>query len=512
MYGKPQRPVSGSASLPAPLGGWNGRDALADMEPTDAVFMTNWIPATSDVQLRFGYRKWATGLGAQVETILAYSGGSTNKQFGVAGGSIYDTTAGGAVGAAVVTGLSNSRLQYTNVATTGGQFIRTVNGADKSYLYNGTTWAQDGSGAPADITGVNSATLNNITLFKNRLWFTQNGTLSAWYLGTGAVGGAAVEFPLQGVAKMGGYLVAVGTWTIDAGQGVDDYLAFVTTKGEVIVYEGTDPSDISTFSLKGVWLLGAPVGFRCLSKLGGDMLLICQDGLVPFSQALQSSRVNPRVALTDKIQWPTSEAISSYGANFGWQTLYFPKNNLLFLNVPVGVGSQQQFVMNTVTKSWCNFTGWNANCWEIYQDDPYFGADGYIGKAWDTNADDGHNITGDVKQAFNYFKSPGLLKRWTMMRPIISSNGQPAYLAGINVDFENQDLSALPNYSPQTYAVWDVAIWDNSTWGGGLSIIKFWQGITGVGYCAAPRLSIQSQGIEVRWMSSDLVYERGAIL
>lgn len=512
MRAPPQRPVSGSASIPAPLGGWNGRDALADMEPTDAVFMTNWIPATSDVQLRLGYTKWATGLDGEVETILAYSGGSTNKQFAIAGGKIYDTSAGGAVGAPVVTGLSNSRSQYVNVANVAGNFIRTVNGADKSYLYDGTTWAQDGSGAPADITGVNSATLNNITLFKNRLWFTQNGSLNAWYLASAAVGGAATAFPLQGVAKMGGYLVSVATWTIDAGEGVDDYIAFVTSKGEVIVYEGTDPSSATTFFLKGVWLLGSPIGLRCLSKLGGDMLIICQDGLLPFSQALQSSRVNPRVALTDKIQWPTSEAISSYGANFGWQTLYFPKNNLLFLNVPVGVGSQQQFVMNTVTKSWCNFTGWNASCWEIYNDNPYFGSTGYVGKAWDTNMDNGNNIRGDVKQAFNYFKAPGLLKRWTMMRPIIASNGQPSYLAGINVDFENTDLSAPPNFAPITYAIWDTAIWDDSTWGGGLSILKYWQGVTGIGYCAAPRISIASQGIEVHWMSSDLVYERGAIL
>lgn len=512
MRAPAQRPVSGSASLPAPIGGWNGRDALADMEATDAVFMTNWIPATSDVQLRFGYSKYATGITGQVETILAYSGGSSNKQFAIAGGSIYDTSSPGAVGAAVVTGLGNSRAQYVNVATTGGNYIRIVNADDKSYIFDGTNWTQDGSGAPADITGVDSATFNNITLFKNRLWFTQDGTLNAWYLATGAVGGAATVFPLQGVAKMGGYLVAVATWTIDAGQGVDDYLVFVTNKGEVIVYEGTDPSSATTFALKGVWLLGAPVGVRCLSRLGGDMLLICQDGLVPFSGALQSSRVNPRVALTDKIQWPTSEAISSYGSNFGWQTLYFPKNNLLFLNVPVSVGGQQQFVMNTVTKSWCNFTGWEANCWEIYQDDPYFGGNGYVGKAWDTNTDDGNNITGDVKQAFNYFKSKGLLKRWTMMRPIISSNGTPSYVAGINVDFENENLSGTPNFAPVTYALWDVGIWDQGTWGGGLSILKYWQGITGIGYCAAPRISLASRGIEVRWMSSDLVYEKGAIL
>lgn len=504
--------LAGSDSLSSPTGGWNARDSLADMDALDAVYLTNMYPSTTDVSIRNGYTKWSTGYPGEVETIMSYAGGSSNKLFGVSDGNIYNATTGGAIGAAEFSGLSNSRLQYINVATAGGQFIRSVNGADKSLLYDGTTWAQDGSGAPADITGVDSATLSNLTLFKTRIWFTQNSTLSAWYLDSGAIGGAATEFPLQGIAKLGGYLVSVATWTLDAGEGIDDYLVFITNKGEVIVYQGIDPSDIATFSLKGVWALGAPVGKRCMNRLAGDLLLLGQDGLVPFSGALQSSRVNPRVALTDKIQQAISEATNNYGTNFGWQTLYYPKNNLLFVNIPIGIGQQQQYVMNTITKSWCNFTGWYASCWEIYQDDPYFGSTGYIAKAWDTLSDNGANINYNCKQAFNYFKTPGLLKRWMMMRPIIRSNGSPAFLAGINVDFEDQDITGLPNFTPVSYGIWDTSLWDFAIWGGGLTVIKNWQGVTGVGYCAAIKLQGASSGIDVRWMSTDLTMERGAIL
>jgi hypothetical protein len=41
--------------IPAPVGGWNARDALANMPPTDAVKLVNFIPRGSYVQSRGGY-------------------------------------------------------------------------------------------------------------------------------------------------------------------------------------------------------------------------------------------------------------------------------------------------------------------------------------------------------------------------------------------------------------------------------------------------------------------------
>ena len=507
-----QRARAYPASLPAPTGGWNARDALGDMPPEDAVTLTNFFPRTTDVTLRNGYSQFATGLPGQTETLMNYSGGSSNKLFAISSSSIYDITSGGAVGAASVTGLTNSRFQYSNIATAGGNFMLAVNGADKLQGFNGTTWWVDGDGTH-DITGFNTATASNICLFKNRIWFCENGTLNAWYLGVNSISGAATAFALQSVASKGGYIMAMGTWTLDAGYGVDDYAVFVTSEGEVIVYRMTDPTSASSISLIGVWNLGTPVGRRCLMKYAGDLLIICQDGLLPLAAALQSSRLNPKVALSNKIQSAVSSAISSYSSNFGWQTAYFPKENMLFLNVPISIGSiQQQYVMNTLSGAWCNFSGWEANCWEIYQDNPYFGGNGFVGKAWDTLADNSTNISGTAKQAFNYFKSYGVLKRWTMMRPILTTNGNPALLANLDVDFSDDTPTAALNFSPTGYAGWDSAVWDTGVWGGGLNVLKNWQGVNGIGYCCAPRLQVASQAIEVNWVSTDLVMERGGIL
>lgn len=511
-----QRARSYAVTFPAPVGGWNARDSLSAMAESDAVYLTNWFPGTSSVVQRYGYTQYSTGLGTQVESIFSYAGGSSIKLFGVAGGKIYNCTSGGAVGAADVSGLTNSRFQYVNVATTGGNFMLCVNGADKLRGYTGSAWYTDGDGTH-DITGVNTANIIGINLFKNRVWLIENNSLNAWYLPLSSIAGAANAFPLQGVARLGGYIVAMGTWTMDAGYGVDDMAVFVTSRGEVIVYSGTDPSNASTWSLVGVWQLGSPIGRRCLYKFGGDLLMITQDGIAPMSTALQSDRLDQRALLTNKIQKAISEAVTDYGANYGWQMIAFPKQNQLYLNVPVSTGSsQQQYVMNTITKSWCNFTGWNANCFEIYNDDLYFGGNGFIGKAWNGLSDNGTAIQTNGKQAFNYCGDPNSYKRWTLMRPMILSNGSPTVLCSIDVDFQDIDPTGALQFSSTSYASWDgsgaASQWDTAVWGGDLSIIRQWQGVNGMGNCASPRLKTGSMNIQIEWINTELVMEQGGIL
>ena len=330
----PRSQASQTVTVAAPIGGWNARDALGAMDPLDAVTLQNFWPGTNSVILRSGYTKHATGLPAQVQTLMAYSSGTSNKLFAVSDGKIYDATNTGAVGAAAVSGLTNSKFQYTNITTTGGSYLMAVNGADKLRTFDGTNWHKDGDGAPYDITNVDTATVSNIILFKNRIWLTTSNTLKAWYLPVNSIGGAAVALDMTSVFQLGGYIMAGMTWTLDAGYGVDDYLVFITSNGEALVWRLTDPTTPTGISQIGLYKVGAPIGRRCFSKFGGDLLIITQDGVVPMSGALQSSRLDPRVSITNKIQYAMSAAISAYGGNFGWCLLYYPKENQLILNVP----------------------------------------------------------------------------------------------------------------------------------------------------------------------------------
>ena len=507
-----QKKRSSTASLPAPVGGWNARDALGAMPENDACQLKNWWPATSSVYMRYGYTEYATGLDGACETLIPYSGLTDTEFYAVTDtGNIYDVSVAGAVGAAVVSGLTNGRFEYTQITTAGGAFLMAVNGADKLRYYEGSTWTADG-GTYA-ITGVDTADCININLFKNRIWMIEKDTLSAWYLPTAAIQGAAVEFPLGGVANLGGHLVAMATWTIDAGYGVDDLAVFVTSQGEVIVYRGTDPSSATTFALVGVWQVGKPVGRRCWIKYGADLLLITQDGVMPMSAGLQSSRLDPRVSLTDKIQFAVSQAVSLHNNNFGWQLLYFPKENQLYLNVPVQEGqNQQQYVMNTITKAWCNFEGWQANCWSLFNDNPYFGGDGVVNLAWDGFDDNNTDIEAIGIQAFSNFGNSTVQKRFTMMRPVFFTNGSPSILGQINVDFDLSDTTAPLSVTAIPYAVWDTGLWDSALWGSDVILQQNWQGVTGIGYYAAPFIKVAAQGITVQWVNTTVVYENGGVI
>lgn len=506
---KTRAQVSRTATLPSPIGGWNARDSIAAMEPTDAVILQNFFATTSSVQLRQGSTNWATGLGAQVNSLMAFNPkAGTPELFAGAGTNIHDVTASGPVGAAVVAGLTNDKWQHINFANAAGSWLLLVNGADSGQKYDGTTWSN------MVLVGANSADMIHITPYANRVWMIEDQTLTAWYLGVGAVEGAATAFDLTPVFSRGSYLVALGVWTVDAGDssGMTDYLCFVTNQGEVALYQGTDPSSASTFSKKGVWRLGAPMATRCLMKYGGDLLYIGRDGLAPFTKALASSRVNTQINLTGKIDGAISNAIDLYSGVFGWQTLLFPGGDMLFLNIPTSIGFQEQYVMNTITGAWSRFTGWAANCWELFNEQPYFGGNGVVVRAWNgTYNDNGSAIVGEALQAFSYFGTQQL-KQFLMARPIIQTNGAPGIQMGFNVDYDMTPPVGTPSFSAPGFGLWDVGLWDVAVWGADALVRKDWQYISGVGYTGAMHFRIATLDASVNWVSTDIAMRDGGVL
>jgi hypothetical protein len=416
--------------------------------------------------------------------------------------------------------VTGNRVTITGAseATFNGTFVITVTGASAfTYTSTGTSTATSVTGAYTviGITGVNSNTFINVNLFKNRLYFTQKDTLACWYLDVDAISGPASPLYFGGIARNSGYLQAMGTWTLDAGQGADDYAVFVTSMGEVIVYNGTDPDSADTWALKGVWQLGQTFARRCFFKYAGDLLLLTQDGLVPLASALQSSRLDPRVNLTDKIYFAVSQAATLYYDLFGWQINYYASENMIILSIPTSDG-MEQYVMHTITKAWGRFTGIQGYCWEVSGDaDMHFGGDGYVGIFYSSYSDNGANITATAQQAYSYFDSAGQLKRFMMVRPILqSTGGVPNVVCGLSVDFDTQSQLGQVQFNPSTLTdgVWDASRWDNANWSGGLITTKIWQGVTGLGFAGSINLNVASRGIELHWASTDYVMERGGVL
>lgn len=506
-----KRQVSRTASIQAPTGGLNARDAIANMKETDAVVMTNWFPSTASVDIRNGYQSHATGITGNVETLMSYNYGTTEKLFGIVDGYIFDVTSAGAVGAAAVTGLSNSRFEYILMGTAGGNFLMAVNGADKMRIYTGSTWYADGT--TTTVTGFDTATAAHINNFKNRVWLIEENTLKAWYLPVSSIGGAANSLDFSGIFKLGGYLMAMTNWTIDNASGIDDYAAFVSSEGEVAIYQGTDPSSATTWALKGTFRIGKPIGRRCAIKAGADVLILTTDGAFPLSKALLTDRSQMQAAVTDKITNLITSDILQYSTNFGWQPIIHPTGNKMIINVPTVEGAiSHQYVMNSITGAWCKFTGWNAACWELLGDKLYFGGTDGVFEA-DTETDDnGSDVVSDVQQAFSNFGDNTAQKHFKMVRPIFVAQADVTPSLVMNVDYGTREPQGSPSYSSAGGSVWDVSPWDTSDWESGDVLIKKWQSVTGIGYSGGVRIKAASSGVKIRWQSLDIVYERGGVL
>lgn len=485
----PPRPVvANGASIPPPIEGWDAMSPVQAMSPKRAVKLINWFPQLSWVELRKGALRHATlPVDEPVESVMSYQGPSTTALFAAAADAIYDVTAGGRITVADVTGLTNARWQHINFAATAGDFLYLVNGADDPQYYDGTTWA-----VPTITgSGIDATTFINITSHKGRIWFTIDGSSDAAYLAPDSIQGTATKFPLGGNWTLGGYLVAAVSWSIDGGNGPDDYLVFLSSRGQVSVYSGTDPA--SDFSLVGTYYIGPPVGRRCFTKVGADVAIVSIDGVVPLSKALIFERsAISKVTMTALIQRVVNESTRLYKDNFGWQLISYPRGTRAILNVPVVENeTQEQYVMNTLSGAWCRFTGQNAVCWELHGDDLYFGGNtGVIYQGDRSSTDDNVAISYDMQLAFNYFGSKGMQKRWTMCRPLLTTDQTVSPGIAFNVDFQDNAPINTSSTPALPSALWDAALWDNSQWASGIITQSNWISVSGIGYCASIRMTL----------------------
>ena len=477
--------VAQGTSLPAPTGGWDAVNSLADMPEDRAVVLDNWVPYPDDVRVRRGSQPHATGLGSGVvESLLVYNGltNATSKMFAGANSRIYDVTSSGAASASV-TGLSNNRWQSTNFTLSGGtHYLWACNGADDPRAYNGSSWVTP------SISGITAADIINVNVHKNRLWFVLKDTMKAAYLNTDSFQGTATPFNLGSVLGKGGFLVSMGTWTQDAGSGPDDFAVFLSSRGQAAIYQGTDPASASTWSLVGVFDLGAPIGRRCLTKVAGDLALVNIDGVLPLSKALGVDRgAVAQVAITANINNAMNEAAREYKDNFGWELTPYPKGTMAILNVPLIEGqTQHQYVMNTLTGAWCRFTGMNANCWAVFRDNLYFGGNDGIVRQADTTALDGIEPVDAIgQQAYNYYKSKGQLKRWTGIQPLITTDSSSRPSIGISTDFKDNATLGTPVASSIAAAVYDDAVWDTDLYPVESRSVADWTTLSGTGQCAS---------------------------
>ena len=498
--------ASVSKSLPPPVGGWDTRNALADMPAENAVILDNFFPSTDKVTIRPGFTQHVTGLSGNVESLLEYTALSgTGKIFACNNGKIYDVSTAGAVGSALVTSRSNNKFQSVQIGTSGGQFLLAVNGADTPQVYNGSTWGN------ATFSGPTIANLIWCNVHQRRLWFGETNKLTAWYLATNAITGTATEFPLYGIASLGGHIMAMETWSTPSNNFQNDLAVFLTSEGQAIIYQGTDPSAASTWQLVGVFRIGKPIGRRCMIKAGADILIITEDGFVALSDILGGDvSQTDRVSISAQINKAVNDAVRDQAGTFGWEPFIYPKGTMLVFNIPVSATTFYQFVFNTITSAPTRFTGMNALCWALNEDNPYFGGtDGKVYRFDSGTSDNGANIEADALQAFNYFGSKAAKKAFKLAEPIFQSAGAPNAALDLNIDFDIKLPTGIASAGASVGGLWGTALWGSGLWGSESQVYAGWRGVRGIGRAAALRVRINTTSSSPAWISTNFVFVPG---
>lgn len=487
-------------TLPAPTRGLSLIENAAFMRPGAALVLDNWFPTNNTIKLRGGTQKW-TRLGVvgtpdnrPVLSMFNYIAGSNKRMFAANATSLHDVTSAGAFGVPIAPAapnnivITNGNFSTAVMATVdGSSYLIAVNDAGEYALrYNGTTWQQLRPGAttpPSLITGPGGTPvaaglgLTQVWKYRRRLFFIQGGTMNAWFLDIDAVGGVLQQIPLSGSFTLGGYLLFGCTWSVSAGDGIDDKCIFVTSEGEIAIFTGTNPADAANWKQEGRYQITRPLGKNAWARIGGDVLIATVDGIVPISQALVKD-----------ISTLEFSAISA-PIHPMWMKEVIAKNNLpwtmckwdqfgglgaLFVTWPGGAsGDRRCGVVNTNTGAWCRFTGWDAMCFTMLSDVMYFGTQ--VGRIMQADIGGYDTITdgADVDQRMPYvatcvggwevFGAPP--NTFTVRQARCSFNTRaiepfiPQVTCAVNYVYEPLPPPPEVGGDPGLAEVWDQGVW-----------------------------------------------------
>lgn len=548
---KPRR--SQNLLVAAPVAGWIANRSKAMGQgglPPGATILENWFPTTTGAKLRRGSRRWAT-LGAGSEPVLSlftYTVGSQAQLFGATMSGIWDiTTVNNPYGYVIGTqdndtlagndgdyfgeGSTDQLLVYsavtggnwitTQFATEGGTFLRMVNGQDVPLVYDGGAFST--TPALTFETGDQSEPqdLNYVWSYKRRLFFIKKDSLDAYYLPVSSLGGELALLPLGAVFTMGGSLMFGASWSLGSSDqgGLSAQCVFVTTEGEVAVYQGSNPDDPADWSLVGVYRIGKPLGRKAHVSAGGDVIIATTVGFLPLSEAVQReyAALAP-AAVSNPIEDAWIEAVNRRDST-EWSAVTWPDGQMIIVAPPSpAIRSPQVFPVNANTGAWCKFTGWNVRCMAVFRGMLMFGSDGGAVVRGGIGGDDqGETYTGRYLGLFEDAGNPAARKIAELSRATLLSSVDVSPIVSVEFDYSQ----SLPPY-PDAVIVpggnqWDNAIWNQSTWDAesGSFIVQNWVSVGGSGARMAPSVQLTSGssipldselvGVDVTYSVADIV-------
>lgn len=516
----------GSKTFPAPVGGWVSSAPLAMPGQATARKLVNWFPTSTGVRPRAGTLQRARiGTDDPVVSMFTYSGSGVSKLFGATSDSVFDITSPAdpdVAPTALFSGRTSGYYSFTQIANVAGSHFYAVNGDDKPLYYDGSTMVEvDGASTPA-ITGVTTSDLSAVWTYANRLFFAKKDSLEVHYLAVDAIGGAVSTLTLAGAMKLGGSVLFGATWSMDAGDGLDDKCVFVSTMGEVAVAEGTDPSDPTTWRLVGVYEIGVPLGKRAFFRVGGELMIATADGVIPLSTAIQADRSQLSLGAVTKAIEPDWRREANARITAPVECIRWPEERMLIVANPVAFEGQEEgaFVANIETKAWCEFRQIDVNCLAYYAGRAYFGTQaGTIHEFEATGSDDGALYTCSMILTDDSLGSLGATKTLKQGRATFRATHNVSARLSASTDYAVSLPPAPSSIADFATSIWDSGLWDSAIWDAGRGEYETrttrWQSIgqTGFSFLIACQVAIGiTPAPDAELVTIDVTYEEGGLV
>lgn len=504
----------------APSKGLNYRDPFVMLDPQEAVVLNNFIAKPTGVELRGGYKKHCEGMESAVNTVMAYNAQdpTQSKLFAAVLDKFYDVTDISSSPPVAVIDTNSSDGYWSNIH---------FNAPTRNFLCatspSGGYWTYDSVAGWTDrtaaVTGM-TAPFGCVTAWKNRLWFVGEGTGKVFYLPVNSIQGAATEFDLSPLLKHGGSVVAAVNWTMNAGYDIDDYLVFFGSQGDVVVFQGIDPSSASTFALKGVWYMGRPPkGNRFFTSYGGEIFVLTELGVVPLTKMVNGQVANAYSVMSSKIQPMLSPLFSRTVNTPLWEVSLLENQDLLLIKPPKELSTYTQYVMYIQTGAWSTFTDMPINSSCTFNGQMYFGDEngnvhiGLEAKRDGVAADGtgGFDVVGQAQGGFNAYGAAANLKLFSMARPMLLGSTPPSVQVQMNVEYNFSQATGTPNYVENITGNWDEGKWDEAQWAGSMNTYASWAGLQNMGYYGSLRVAVRGDPGTV-YVSSNVMYQIGGVM
>jgi len=518
--------------LPAPTRGIVESENLAYMTPGSALVQDNWAPTQRGVRLRGGCIRWCDlhALDTPVPPVpdpsrkpiissFSYSSRNIQRMFAAQQTKLFDVTA--ELPILVRDNQTSGNYASAQMSNAAGDWMIAVNdGGDLPLRFDGANWV---TLTDADITGPPlGVKLSYVWKYRNRLFFVQQGSMNAWYLGLNAISGAANMIPLSGAATRGGKLLFGATWSLDAGDGIDDKCVFCTDLGELLIFTGGDPGNAANWRQEGRYDIGgAPLGMNAHATVGGDLLIATVTGIVPVSAAITKDSIQLELAAITrpiKTMW-RNEMLAK--RDFPWTMQNWSEYGGLFVAVPGGKpGDRLCLLVNIANGAWARFVGWDATSWIRMRGDMFFGTqDGIVMQADRTGYDDGKPYVATLVGNWEVFRSQGSTTTWRQARVSFSAMANEQFqpqVTAITDYLIHIPPPPIASFDPGLQDVWDQGKWDVAKWDQpsvGAEVVRNtgWVSIGTTGFTHAPVVQVlvaQQARPRVELIAIAATYER----